>query len=548
MTNLSPYSSQTVSPDIGYKNYQSTLPDIYVGHPNRIERYTQYESMDADTEVNGAMDILAEFCTQSNLQNNTAFTINYRETPTDNEIKILKEQLQKWYTLNKLDARIFKMVRNTLKYGDQVFIRDPETFQLHWVEMNKVIKVIINETAGKEPEQYVVRDISPNFENLTATTISASDVYSSNPQMGGSTGSYTQPRTPIGSGGRFTKNQSETAINAEHIVHLSLSEGLDTTWPFGTSVLENIFKVFKQKELLEDSIIIYRVQRAPERRVFYLDVGNMPSHLAMSFVERVKNEIHQRRIPSQTGNGANAMDATYNPMSTQEDYFFPQTAEGRGTRVETLPGASNLGEITDLRYFTNKLFRGLRIPSSYLPTGADDGTQSVTDGRVGTALIQEWRFNQYCKRLQKSICSTLDNEFKMFLRWQGFNIDSSLYELCFNEPQNFAQYKQAEIDAVKISGFTQLEQFPYLSKRFILQRYLGLTEEEMQRNEELWSEENGKDGAEGASGLRSVGITPGAINSDLESLGEPEDSSADMDLSLDAAEEPTEEPPAAEPT
>src|SRR5690606_19834628 len=108
---------------------------------------------------------------------------------------------------------------------------------------------------------------------------------------------------------------------------LSLTEGLDAFWPFGTSVLENVFKVFKQKELLEDSIIIYRIQRAPERRVFKVDVGGMPPHMAMAFVERVKTEVNQRRIPSNTGGvGAyNFMDSTYSPISTNEDYFFPQT-------------------------------------------------------------------------------------------------------------------------------------------------------------------------------------------------------------------------------
>jgi len=287
-----------------------------------------------------------------------------------------------------------------------------------------------------------------------------------------------------------------------------------------------VFKVFKQKELLEDAIIIYRIQRAPERRIFYIDVGNMPSHLAMAFVERVKNEVHQRRIPTQTGGGQNMMDATYNPLSTNEDYFFPQTAEGRGSKVDTLPGGSNLGEITDLHFFTNKLFRGLRIPASYLPTGLDDGTSnpnSFSDGRVGTALIQEWRFNQYCMRLQRMICEKLDQEFKLFLRWRGINIDNNLFDLQFNEPQNFASYRQAEVDGARIGSFTQLEQYPYLSKRFLLSRYLGLTEEEMVENERMWAEEQGdleKAPADGA-GLRSVGITPGGLESDLEASSLP---------------------------
>jgi len=89
------------------------------------------------------------------------------------------------------------------------------------------------------------------------------------------------------SGGRFYRTMNQYSINAEHVVHLSMSDGLDNMFPFGQSILEQVFKVYKQKELLEDAIIIYRVQRAPERRVFYIDVGNMPTHLAMQFVERV---------------------------------------------------------------------------------------------------------------------------------------------------------------------------------------------------------------------------------------------------------------------
>jgi len=518
-SNISPIGSGR-SPDLGYKNYQSNLPEVYIGHPNRVERYNQYEQMDMDSEINAALDILAEFMTQKNEANNTAFDIYFKDKPTDNEVKIIKEQLQQWVALNDLNKRIFKIIRNTIKYGDQIFVRDPETFKLFWVEMHKVVKVIVNEAEGKKPEQYIVKDINPNFQNLTVTAVAASDTYVNHPQVGGPSGSYIQPATPYSGGSRFTHAQNEAAINAEHIVHLSLTEGLDVYWPFGNSVLENVFKVFKQKELLEDSIIIYRVQRAPERRVFKIDVGNMPSHMAMAYVERIKNEIHQRRIPTQTGGGANMMDATYNPLSMMEDYFFPVTAEGRGSSIDVFPGGQNLGEITDLRFFTNKLFRGLRIPSSYLPTEIDDGNQTVTDGRVGTALIQEWRFNQYCKRLQSMVVDKLDQEFKLFMRWRGINIDGQLFDLIFEEPQNFAQYRQADIDTARINTFTALEQIPYLSKRFLMKRYLGLSEQEMSENETMWAEEQGDVGIAPAPepNLRSVGVTPGGLSGDLESV------------------------------
>jgi hypothetical protein len=518
-SNVSPIGSGR-SPDPGFKNYQSNLPEVYIGHPNRVERYNQYEQMDMDSEINAALDILAEFMTQKNEANGTAFDIRFKDKPTDNEVKIIKEQLQQWVSLNELNKRTFKIVRNTIKYGDQVFVRDPETFKMFWVEMNKVTKVIVNEAEGKKPEQYILKEINPNFQNLTVTAVAASDTYMNHPQVGGPSGAYVQPATPYSGGSRFTHAQNEAAINAEHIVHLSLTEGLDVYWPFGNSVLENVFKVFKQKELLEDSIIIYRIQRAPERRVFKIDVGNMPTHMAMAYVEKIKNEIHQRRIPTQTGGGSNMMDATYNPLSMMEDYFFPVTAEGRGSSIDVFPGGQNLGEITDLRFFTNKLFRGLRIPSSYLPTGVDDGTQAVTDGRVGTALIQEWRFNQYCKRLQSMIVDKLDAEFKLFMRWRGVNIDSQLFDLIFEEPQNFAQYRQADIDSARIATFTQLEAYPYMSKRWLMKRYLGLSEQEMSENETMWAEEQGdiEQAPVEDPNLRSVGISPGGIAGDLDNV------------------------------
>ena len=518
---VSPIGSNPNGGQPAYRNYQSNLPEIYIGHPNRVERYNQYEQMDMDSEVNAALDILAEFSTQPNNETTLPFSVHFKDKPTDSEVKIIKEQLQQWVTLNEFKKRIFKIMRNTLKYGDQVFIRDPENFKLNWVEMSKVTKVIVNEAEGKAPEQYIIKDLQPNFQNLTVTAVSTSDTYANHPQVGGPSGSYTQPRVPYSGGSRFSHAQNESVINAEHIVHLSLTEGLDLFWPFGNSVLENVFKVFKQKELLEDAIIIYRVQRAPERRVFKIDVGNMPAHMAMAFVERIKNEIAQRRIPTQTGGGANMMDATYNPLSTNEDFFFPTTAEGRGSSVDVLQGGQNLGEITDLRFFTNKLFRGLRIPSSYLPTGMDDGTQAVSDGRVGTALIQEWRFNQYCLRLQRMVVDKLDQEFKIFMRWRGINIDGQLFDLVFNEPQNFANYRQAEIDTARIGTFTQLEAFPYFSKRFLMKRYLGMSEQEMSENEMMWMEEKGETEGAGSTdvGLRSVGVTPGGLDADLEAIG-----------------------------
>ena len=523
--------------NFAFRNYQSKLPEVYTGHPNRVERYNQYESMDMDSEVNACLDIISEFSTQADDVTMSPFNVNYKSKPTDNEVNIVTEQLQQWVKLNRFNERLFKMFRNTIKYGDQVFIRDPETFKLMWVEPTKVSRVIVNESEGKEPEQYIVTDINPNFQNLTVAAKNTDD-FAVNPGRGGYTANTQAPVSGgnlNNNGSRFEHSMKESVIDAKHVVHLSLTEGLDVAWPFGTSILENIYKVFKQKEMLEDAILIYRIQRAPERRVFYIDVGNMPSHMAMSFVERVKNEIHQRRIPTQNG-GANTMDATYNPLSTNEDFFFPQTAEGRGSKVDTLPGGENLGQIDDLRYFNNKLARGLRVPSSYLPSGPDDNSAPMNDGRLGTALIQEFRFNQYCKRMQASLSRVLNTEFKLYLAFRGFNIDSSLFDITFNEPQNFASYRQSELDATRVGTFANLEQYSFLSKRFLLERYLGLSEEEMVKNEEQWEEENSKNQDTDVSGsdLRGVGVMPGEFESDIDTMDEIE-GMADMgEMDMDA--------------
>ena len=542
-SNLSPISGRNSGsrPGPASTNYSSYLPDVYTGSPNRIERYQQYETMDSDPEVNAALDILAEFCTQKLKDGKSPFTVGWKNQATNTEVRVLGEYMSQWNKLQQFDTKIFRIVRNVFKYGDVFFIRDPENQKWSYIDPGKITKIIVNESEGKKPEQYIIKDLAPNFMNLVATQITpninpknnAGGTSSFAGGMGQNASAKGSSGYPSASGSRFGLSETEHAIDAEHVIHLSLSEGLDNNYPFGNSLLENIFKVYKQKELLEDAILIYRIQRAPERRVFHIDVGNMPSHLAMAFVERVKNEIHQRRIPSQSGGGQNVIDSAYNPLSINEDYFFPTTAEGRGSKVETLPGGTNLGEIDDLKYFTNKLFRGLRIPSSYLPTGADDSQASFNDGRVGTAYIQELRFNKYCERLQALITAVFDSEFKKYMYSRGMNIDANLFELKFNPPMNFASSRQAAMDTERINTFNTIQAVPFMSKRFALKRFLGLTEDEIAENERLWGEESGKGeptNTDAAGELRSAGLSAAGIEGDMGAAGDmsPPEDMADM--------------------
>ena len=430
------------------------------------------------------------------------------------------------------------MFRSVCKYGDQFFIRDPETFELFWVDPANIEKVIVNESEGKKIETYFIKNLDVNFEQLAATSAAALHArpYGAGGGMmaGGNIGPSVSNYSPM------TGDQGATTgspVDAKHVVHISLTEGMDHNWPFGISVLEQVFKVFKQKELLEDSIIIYRVHRAPERRVFMIDVGNMPPHKAQQYLERVKYEVQQKRVPNKNKDGNNVADAAYNPMSMLEDYFFAQTADGRGSKVDTLPGGENLGQIDDLKYFNNKLLRGLRVPSSYLPTGPDDGTAQVNDGKVGVAYIQEFQFAKFCQRLQKQIIRSLDREFKMFLNYKGVEIDNSMFRIELSTPQNFSSYRELDMDIQRAQLFASLEAIPYLSQQFKLKKYLGLDEEEMKENEFYWKMENKYNTeTDKEVGLRNVGVRPGPsapldIDTPVEDIPAPMDDTLTPDVS-----------------
>jgi hypothetical protein len=501
--------------------------------------------MNFDHEIHAALDTLADFSTEEDEETKLPFVFEWNEQPSPAEINILTKTLKQWCILNEWNKRIWNTFRSTLQYGDQFFIRDPETYKLYWCDPNKVMKVVVNESEGKKIEAYYMRDLDLNLKDLVATSQygpngpsygSTSLVFS--PPLNGAVNYTTTYYGTPGGGNDTFQASDEIPVDAAHVRQITLSDGMSASWPFGLSILEQVYKVYKQKELLEDSILIYRVHRAPERRVFFIDTGTMPPNKAQQYLERIRYEVQQKRIPSRTGGGQNIVDSAYNPMSMLEDYFFAVTSEGRGSKVETLPGGENLGDIDDLRYFNNKMLRALGVPSSYLPTGPEDGTASYNDGRVGTAFIQEFRFAKVCERHQRHVIKPLDEEFKLFLTFRGITIDNSLFTLKLTPPQSFSEYRQLELDAAQINVFSSMADVPYISKRFALKRYLGLTEQEINENERLWKEEKGSSKNVSkeempAMALGDAGITPSGIDNMApdEGFEDPADADADLDVS-----------------
>ena len=162
-------SSSVTGGDASNKRYSSWLPEVYQGQPNRIQRYGQYDNMDMDSEVNGALDIIAEFSTLADHETKLPFRIDYNDDPSESESEVLRNALRQWCNLNEMHKRIFRIFRNTIKYGDQIFVRDPETYKLFWVDPAKLDKIIVNEGKGKKPEAYYIRDIDINLESMNIT-------------------------------------------------------------------------------------------------------------------------------------------------------------------------------------------------------------------------------------------------------------------------------------------------------------------------------------------------------------------------------------------
>lgn len=453
-----------------YGNY-TWYHRLVQGSPSRLTRYREFDIMDADVHVSMALDIIAEEMCGNNGKYDLPLEIEI--TPSGNNpvpsrtVTTLRAALKTWCQLHNWSERIFPICRNTIKYGDAFFMRpEKKNGKYIWIHPKSVIGAIVSELDVSDVKGWHMKV----------------DSKVANPSMG------TNLMFNVGSN---IGDASVVALDKSKVIRFSLNDDMSEEAPFGNSILRNAYKSFKQKELLEDSLIIYRVQRAPERRVFYIQTGRMPPHKVAHHLEQIKNEIKQKKIPSQSG-GANAVDSVYNPASMNEDYFFAEGADGKGSRVEVLPGGQNLGELQDLDYFFNKMWMGLRIPQSYI-NGSADGGAIFNDGRVGIAYLQEIKFALYIERLQGLIEKVFDSEFKHWLHSNNITVDPTLYHLQLPAPSNFSKSKEQQMDSELLNTYTTADGITHLSKRFALKKYLQLTEEEILLNERMLREEKGID-------------------------------------------------------
>jgi hypothetical protein len=456
--------SQTLGDQGTYANY-TWYQRLIQGSASRVSRYREYDMMDNDVEIARALDTIAEEMV-GNATNQILpmrLIVNDEKVAniTSSDVMTLKTALRYWCDIHDWDQRLFNLCRTTVKYGDCFFIRNKETSKWTYIHPKDVVAAIVDEEDATKVMGWQVRKDSrvPNSP-------------------------YNQP------GSQYGYNQQQDVVDtlpADRVIRFTLNDDMSESAPFGESVLRAVYRAQKQKELLQDAIIIYRIQRAPERRVFYIDVGKMPPQRSKAYLEQVKNEIRQKKIPSY-GGGVDQVDSVYNPQSMQEDFFFAQRPDGRGSRVETLPGGQGLGELSDLEFFQEQVFRGLRIPTSYMKES--DGAL-INDGKTGIAYIQELRFALYINRLQRHVSHTLNVEFKKFIRSAGIRVDPASFDLALYDPENFGVYRQQQLDSDLLNTYQAADGISHLAKRFTMRKYLQLTAEEIKMNERMKMEEMG---------------------------------------------------------
>lgn len=439
------------------------------GSANRVVRYREYDVMDSDVDVARALDIIAEEIAGNNSKSETPLLIKLE---LDGGVKVqsrvvatLNAAVKTWCNIHDWRNRIFKIARNTIKYGDTFFLRpEKKNGRYVYTHPKNVVGAVVSEHDLTDIRGWHIRSDTKAAEQNMAS---------------GQT--YFNVSGNIG-------DANVGVFNADDVIRFTLNDDMSDEAPFGRSVLADSFRAFKQKELLEDAIIIYRVQRAPERRVFYIDVAHVHPARVAQHLEQIKNEIRQRKIPTAQG-GSAAVETIYNPQSMNEDFFLAQYKDGSGSKIETLPGGQSLGELQDLEYFYNKMWRGLRIPQSYIDGGSEGGVYN--DGKVGIAYLQEIKFSLYIERLQSHLENTFDREFKRFLRESNIIVDESMFKVVLPAPSNYDMSRKQQMDADLLNNYGSADGIGSLSKRFALKKYLQLTDEEIIMNERMLREEKG---------------------------------------------------------
>ena len=263
------------------------------------------------------------------------------------------------------------------------------------------------------------------------------------------------------------------------------------------SYLNKAIKPVNQLRMIEDSVVIYRISRAPERRIFYIDVGNLPKIKAEQYLKDVMNRYRNKLVyDASTGE----IRDDRNHMSMLEDFWLPRREGGRGTEITTLPGGSNLGEIDDITYFQRKLYRSLNVPISRL-----EAEQNFSLGRSTEITRDELKFTKFVGKLRKKFSVIFNDLLRTQLILTGVIAEeewksmSEHIQFDFLQDNNFTELKNAELLKERLEMLSQVENYvgTYFSKEWVKKNVLHLTDDEigeMQKQMDGEGDDNEEDG------------------------------------------------------
>ena len=243
--------------------------------------------------------------------------------------------------------------------------------------------------------------------------------------------------------------------------------------------IENARRAYRQLSLIEDSIVIYRLVRAPERLVFNVDVGNMPPAKAEAYLRKLMSNYWSKRTYD-ANQGATVQK--FNPQSMLDSFWFAKRQGSEGTSVQQLAGGANLGELTDLMYFVKKLYKSLKVPASRL-----NPEEQFKDGL--DILREELKFARFIIRQQQHFAEGLKNGFVTHLKlrglWEELNLSEMEIDLHFNPPTNFYELRENQKLQLKAENFNAITQSDFVSKTYAQKRYLGWTDSDVMANREF---------------------------------------------------------------
>ena len=401
------------------QNY-NVLSSYAMRNQNRAERYVDFEQMEYMPEIASAIDIYADEMTTAN-----EFNKLLNVTCLNLEIKTILNSL--FYEALNIEFNAFGWARSMCKFGDFFLYLDVD----EKIGVKSVIglpSTSIERLEGQDPT-------NPNYV-------------------------------------QFQWNEAGMTMENWQVAHFRVL-GNDKNAPYGTSVLEPARRIWRQLVLIEDAMLAYRVVRAPERRVFKIDVGNIPPQEVAQYMEKVKTEMKRNSlVDASTGR----VDLRYNPLSLEEDYFIPMRG-GVGSDIVSLPGAKSLDDIEDVKYMRDKLFAALKVPQSYLTNleGADEDKSTLAQKDI--------RFARTIQRLQRALLSELEKIAVVHLYTLGFRGEDLLsFTLSLNNPSRLAELQQLEYMRTKFDVANAIPEGVY-SKQWIAKNVLGMSDDEFLRNQ-----------------------------------------------------------------